>query len=135
LLEIWRHVTALGAQHGVNPTVFGVLYLSHHPLFWGTVAWIVTRVRRRLIVWPHSIVAAAFWLMPYIYLVLCARQIPWWGETAFAAVLVFGGFHAAQEIRKKIRNAEESGWTHESTGVDSTTGKTSPVRVGEDVKQ
>ena len=93
----------MGARHGVNPTVFAVLYLIHHPLFWGTVAWIVVRVRKGLIVWPHAVMAAAFWLMPYTYIALNVKHVPWYIEVVGGGLLAFGLYRAVQEIRKKIQ--------------------------------
>jgi hypothetical protein len=108
ILDIWRQVTEEGQRHGVNPVVFGVLYVIHHPLFWGTVAWIVVRVRQRLLIWPHSLLAAAFWLMPYAYIVLSARQMPWWVIAGIVAIAVVGGYRAYKEFRDRIGRVQES---------------------------
>ena len=52
LTHLWEHVHTLSARYGVNPVVFGALYIAHHPLFWGTMAWLAARVRLRR-PWPR----------------------------------------------------------------------------------
>ena len=103
ITTFWHYILAMGAKHGVNPTVFAVLYIIHHPLFWGTVTWIVVRVKRRLVIWPHCILAAAFWLMPYTYIALSVKNLPWYVEVGIGIVFLFGLYKAVQEVRKKIR--------------------------------
>jgi len=104
ILEFWHYILAKGAHFGVNPTVFAVLYLIHHPLFWGTVAWIVVRVKKHLIIWPHCVVAAAFWLMPYTYVALSVKHLPWYVEVIIGMAFLYGAYHAVQEVRKKIKD-------------------------------
>lgn len=105
MLKLWKHITEIGVSHGVNPVVFAVLYLAHHPLFWGTVAWIAIRARRRQVVWPHVMLASIFWIMPYTYLIFSARHLPWWIVCVIVLFLTIGAFHAVLEVRKRIRNA------------------------------
>ena len=61
LLTLWRYVTTLGTHYGVNPLIFAVLYLAHHPLFWGTMAWLAARVRAKRPV--RSIIALGVFLL------------------------------------------------------------------------
>lgn len=102
LLTLWRHVTALGIHYGVNPLVFAVLYLAHHPLFWGTMAWLAARVRAKRPVRPVVALGVLFWLLPYLYVFAFGRGLPWWVYGSAAVVLAVGGAHAVREIRRRL---------------------------------
>lgn len=101
-LHLWTHLLRLGDRYGVNAVVFGVLYLSHHPLFWGTMAWLAARVRRRRPVGGVVALAVFFWLMPYAYVFVFGRGLPWWTYLVAAVVLAVGGTHVVREIRRRL---------------------------------
>lgn len=99
---LWRHVTDLGAAHGVDPFLFAVLYLAHHPLFWGTMAWLAARVRAKKPVSGVIALAVFFWLLPYLYIFLFGRRLPWWAYLLSTIAIVIGGLHAGREIRRRL---------------------------------
>lgn len=100
--KLWQHITDLGGQYGVNPMLFAVLYLAHHPLFWGTMVWLAARVRRKK---PTAAVIALgvfFWFLPYTYVFVFGRGLPWWVYALAAVVIVVGGTHAITEIKRRL---------------------------------
>jgi hypothetical protein len=101
--NIWRHVLEYGDQYDVDPVLFGILYLAHHPLFWGTMAWIVKRVRARRPVRGHVAMAVFFWLMPYLYVLAFGRNLPVWVYGVVAAVVAVGGTHVVQVVRARLK--------------------------------
>ena len=102
MLSLWRHITQIGAQHGVNPLVFAVLYLAHHPLFWGTMAWLAARVRAKKPVLGVILLAVFFWFLPYTYLFVFGRGLPLWIYALAAVVVAVGGIHAVREMRRRL---------------------------------
>ena len=102
LLTLWRHVTALGLHYGVNPMAFAVLYLAHHPLFWGTMAWLTARVRAKRPVRSVVALGVFFWLMPYLYVFAFGRGLPLWTYGLVVIVLAVGGTHAIRQIRQRL---------------------------------
>lgn len=102
MIHLWQHVLALGEPYGVDPVLFAVLYLAHHPLFWGTMAWLAVCVRRKRPVAVPIALGVFFWLMPYGYVFLFGRHLPWWAYVVAAVVLAVGGTHVVKEIRRKL---------------------------------
>ena len=101
-IHLWNHVQQVGKHYGVNPLMFAVLYLVHHPLFWGTMAWLAACVRRKRPVALPITLGVIFWLLPYAYVFLFGRGLPWW---AWAVAVIFvgvGGTHVAREIRRRL---------------------------------
>ncbi|MEO7716690.1 MAG: hypothetical protein ABIY70_10835 [Capsulimonas sp.] len=102
LTHLWAHVHTLSLRYEVDPIVFGVLYIAHHPLFWGTMAWLAARVRLQRPVLPQIVLGVFFWVMPYGYILLFSRNLPVWIYFVVAVVLLVGGRHAFGEIRKTL---------------------------------
>ncbi len=106
MTQLWHHLLQLGRDHGVNPWLFGALYLSHHPLFWGTMAWLAVRVRRKRPVAGVVALGVFFWTMPYAYVLLFGRGLPWWAYGVALVFLAIGGTHLVQDIRRRLRGPE-----------------------------
>ncbi len=100
--HLWAHLLHLGQTYGVNPVLFAVLYLAHHPLFWGTMAWLAARHRQRRPVAGVIALAVFFWLLPYAYVFLFGRGLPWWVYVLALALLALGGPHLVKEIRRRL---------------------------------
>ena len=92
----------IGYQHGVNPLLFASLYLAHHPLFWGTMAWLAGRVRAKKPVAGVVLLAVFSWFLPYAYLLFFGRGLPLWTYALAAVFIVIGGTHAVQEVRRRL---------------------------------
>ena len=99
---LWRHITEIGAHYGVNPVLFAVLYLAHHPLFWGTMAWLAARVRRKQPTAGVVALGVFFWFLPYTYVFVFGRGLPWWVYALAVIVIAVGGMHAVREIRRRL---------------------------------
>lgn len=106
MLQIWNHCLQIGIAHGVNPWIFGALYLAHHPLFWGTFTLIVLRVRQRRPVKALAVLDTFFWFMPYLYIVVFGHGLPWWIYALVLLALALGAPHALRQIRHRLHPAE-----------------------------
>ena len=103
LASLWRHIMQVGTHYGVNPLLFAVLYLAHHPLFWGTMAWLAARVRAKKPVAGVIALGVFFWFLPYTYVLFFGRGLPWWVYALAAAAIAAGGTHAVREIRRRLK--------------------------------
>ncbi len=102
-MTLWHHILNYGHAHGVSPILFALLYVAHHPLFWGTVAWIAARLRKKRPVAGLVVLAVFFWVMPYGYVLAFGRGLPGWAYAAAVALLIAGGIHAWWQVQKKLR--------------------------------
>ena len=107
MYTLWRKITELGEAHGVNPWLFAILYLAHHPLFWGTMAWMVLRIRAKKPVSGVVILALFFWFLPYAYIFVFGRGLPFWAYLVAVAFASVGGTHAWKEIRHRLQRQAE----------------------------
>jgi hypothetical protein len=108
IANLIHHGMDMGRRHGVNPLVFLVLYMIHHPLFWGTVAWIIGRVRLRHPIGTQVFLAVIFWTMPYAYVLFFGRGLPPWMYAAAAVILLAGAVHVGRDVKGRIAKAREA---------------------------
>jgi len=101
--RLWAHVLALGNHYGVNAVLFACLYLAHHPLFWGTMAWLAARVRRKQPTAGAVVLGVFFWVMPYAYVLAFGHGLPWGAYAVAGIVLLVGGAHVVREVRRRLR--------------------------------
>lgn len=99
---------SLGAQYGVNPLIFGAIYVGAIPFFTASIAWLVRNLRRgRPIGLPAM--SASFWFVSaYLYLAVAGKNIPLWVWFFIGAMLVFGVFSTMRRVRTKLGESEES---------------------------
>ena len=92
----------LGAQYGVNPYLFGALYIGAIPFFLLSIAWLVRRRRAgRSIVVP--VLCAGFcFISAYLYLAIVGRNIPLWVWLMLAALIAYGVWSTIRDIGRKL---------------------------------
>ncbi|RMF63040.1 MAG: hypothetical protein D6746_03350 [Bacteroidetes bacterium] len=95
----------LGARYGVNPLIFGAIYVGAIPFFTLAVARIVQNYRRgRSIVGP-ALAAAFFFVSAYLYLLVAGRNIPLWVYGVLVAMIAGGVYSTLQKIRRKVEDS------------------------------
>lgn len=96
----------LGAQYGVDPLLFGLIYVGAIPFFTLSVAWLVRNARRKQSVVLPTLAAGFFFVSAYLYLLVAGRNIPIWVYVLVIGLIVFGAVSAVQSVRKKLAEAE-----------------------------
>lgn len=105
LAMIWttlsEWVTDLGRQYGVNPIIFGALYIGAIPFFSLSVAWIVRNIRRKRSVLLPALSAAFFFISSYLYLLAAGRGIPAWVYGVLGLMAAAGIHSTWKKVRKR----------------------------------
>ena len=93
---------SLGEDYGVNPWIFGAIYVGAIPFFLASVGWIVKRARAgRSTVLP-TMLAGLFFVSAYLYLAIAGRNIPVWVWIFLAVLIVWGAVSQVRQTRRKI---------------------------------
>ncbi len=95
----------LGAQYGVNPYIFGTLYVGAIPFFLASIAWLVRRRANGLSITIPALCAGTFFISAYVYLAIAGRNIPAWVWMFIAVLLTYGAWSAIRDIRRKSAEA------------------------------
>ena len=97
---------SLGEQYGVNPLIFGSIYVGAIPFFTLSVAWLVRNARRGRSVTLPILTAGFCFVSAYLYLLIAGRNIPIWVYVMVVGLLAYGGWSTYRKVTARIR-AEE----------------------------
>lgn len=98
---------ALGAEYGVDPYIFGAIYIGAIPFFLLSIGWVVRRARAGRSTLLPTLCAGLCFVSAYLYLAIAGRNIPAWVWLFLAALLAYGGWSAIRDTRRKIAAARE----------------------------
>lgn len=108
LETINQFVLGLGAEYGVNPYIFGAIYIAAIPFFIASIGWLVKRARAGQSTLLPTMMAGFFFVSAYIYLAIAGENIPVWVWFFLAALIVYGAWSQIRQTRKKIAEAKEA---------------------------
>ena len=93
---------SLGENYGVNPWIFGAIYVGAIPFFLASVAWLVKRARAGHSTVVPTMLAGFFFVSAYLYLAIAGRNIPVWVWVFLAVLIVWGAVSQVRQTRAKI---------------------------------
>ena len=82
----------LGAEYGVNPLVFGLIYVGAIPFFAASIAWLVRNLRRGRPIALPAMCALFCFVSAYLYLAVAGKNIPTWIWVFIGGMVLFGVF-------------------------------------------
>jgi hypothetical protein len=114
----WNHIRAqagsakrwflsLGERHGVNPIIFGSIYLGAIPFFSASIAWLVRNFRQGKSILAPVLCASFCFVSAYLYLIFAGRNIPAWVYIFIAGLLASGVYSTYRKIRVKLNGGED----------------------------
>ncbi len=90
---------SLGDQYGVNPIIFGSIYVGAIPFFTVSVARLVRNLRRKQSIVLPALSASFFFVSAYLYLLVAGRNIPAWVYGFIALMMAYGVYSTIKKIR------------------------------------
>jgi hypothetical protein len=99
---------SLGRNYGVNPLIFGTIYVGAIPFFFASIGWLVRRARAGRSTLLPTLCAGFCFVSAYLYLAVAGRNIPMWVWIFLAALIVYGAVSQIRTTRAKIRADEQS---------------------------
>lgn len=90
----------LGAEYGVNPYIFGAIYVGAIPFFLATIAWMVRRKRRGESIALQISLAGFLALSAYIYLIIAGRNLAWWVYALIVALVLYTIWSLIKKVRE-----------------------------------
>lgn len=94
---------SLGREYGVNPLIFGAIYVGAIPFFFASIGWLVKRARAGQSTVLPTMCAGLCFVSAYLYLAVAGRNIPVWVWVFLAALIVYGAVGQVRSTRAKIR--------------------------------
>ncbi|MDR9367381.1 MAG: hypothetical protein RI575_18755, partial [Balneolaceae bacterium] len=68
----------LSENYGVNPFIFGGIYVGAIPFFTISVAWVVRNYKKGLSIVLPILSASFFFVSAYLYLMIAGENVPLW---------------------------------------------------------
>lgn len=103
--KIW--FLGLGERYGVNPIIFGSIYVGAIPLFTLSVAWMTRNYRREKSIVLPSLLALFFFVSAYLYLIVVGQNVPWWVYTVVIMMVIYGAWTTFLRVRRKLNEIEK----------------------------
>ncbi len=94
---------SLGADYGVNPFIFGAIYVGAIPFFFLSIGWLVKRARAGQSTVLPTLCAGFCFVSAYLYLAIAGRDIPVWVWIFLAVLIVYGAVSNVRSTLRKIR--------------------------------
>lgn len=102
----------LGTNYGVNPFIFGSIYIGAIPFFSLSVAWLIRNYRKGKSIVLPALSAAFFFISAYIYLLFAGKNVPIWVYIILILLISIGAYTSLKKVRRQIResniNTEEN---------------------------
>ncbi|MEZ5682285.1 MAG: hypothetical protein R3E14_13430 [Erythrobacter sp.] len=98
---------SLGTEYGVNPYIFGAIYVGAIPFFLASIAWLVKRARAGQSTVLPTMLAGFFFVSAYLYLAIAGRNIPLWVWIFLGVLVLYGAWSTIRDTRRKIRAGGE----------------------------
>ena len=113
LSELQHWFFTLGAKYGVDPLIFGLIYVGAIPFFVISVTWLVRNVKRGRSILLPAMCASFSFVSSYIYLAIAGENIPSWIWVFIGGMVLFGTFSTVRQIKKKLNEpkSHRHGWT------------------------
>lgn len=99
-------VMGLGAQYGVNPIIFGAIYVGAIPFFLLFTGIAVKRIRAKQSAVLPILAAGLCFVSAYLYLAIVGRGIPAWVWGFLGLLIAYGAWSAIKSFRAKLASGD-----------------------------
>ena len=111
LMEWWDSFVewfmGLGTHYGVNPLIFGSLYVGAIPFFTFSLAWLIRNIRLGRPILLPLFLTSLFFIASYIYLIVVGRNIPFWVYLVIAGMILIGIISTWNKIKRRVGNRQK----------------------------
>lgn len=92
----------LGNQYGVNPVIFGSIYVGAIPFFTLSMAWIVRNYKKGKPLVLPVLSAVLFFISAYLYLLIAGENVPVWVYVLVVVMVGYGGWSSYSKLQHKL---------------------------------
>ncbi len=92
----------LGTAYGVDPIIFGAIYVGAIPFFTLSIGWLIRNLRRKRSITFPLLSSAFFFVSAYLYLLVIGENIPVWVYVLLIIVIGWGAYSTFNKVRRKV---------------------------------
>ena len=105
-MELWESFKMwfmeLGPAYGVNPIIFGSIYVGAIPFFTLSLAWLIKNLKNKKSVVVPILSTGFFFISAYLYLIIAGKNIPAWVYLFIGLLVSFGIYSTIRKLKKAI---------------------------------
>ncbi|MEX0680493.1 MAG: hypothetical protein WD097_03855 [Balneolales bacterium] len=105
--KFYEWFMGLGEPYGVNPVIFGAIYIGAVPFFWVAIGWLVYNLRRRRPVHGPVLLACGCAVSAYVYLIIVGENVPAWVYGLIAVIIVYALYATMKKVRQKMKEVTD----------------------------
>ena len=98
---------SLGENYGVNPLIFGAIYIGAIPFFSLSVGWLIRNYRLGKSVVLPATATLFFFVSAYIYLIFAGKNVPSWVYEIVILLVAFGAYSTVKKVRKQVKGTKD----------------------------
>jgi len=99
--EIYNWFMGLGEPYGVDPIIFGSIYVGAIPIFWLAIFWLVRNIKQKRSVTGPVILACSCAISAYVYLIFAGENVPMWVYGLIVAIIVYAIYSTLNKVKQK----------------------------------
>lgn len=92
---------SLGEAYGVDPVIFGLIYVGAIPFFWLSIVWLVANIRRKRSLTGPVLLACSCAVSSYVYLIIAGENVPYWVYGLIAAIIIYAVWSTLKKVKQK----------------------------------
>lgn len=100
-IKVW--FLGLGDNYGVNPIIFGSIYVGAIPFFTLSIGWLVKNLKKQKSIILPILSASFCFVSAYLYLIIVGKNVPLWVYLFVVIIIIFGAYSAVRKVRKQIK--------------------------------
>jgi|GEM_PF-49568 pyruvate/2-oxoglutarate dehydrogenase complex dihydrolipoamide dehydrogenase (E3) component len=100
---------SLGEEYGVNPLIFGSIYVGAIPFFTLSLGWLVKNYRKGKNIAIPALSTTFFFISAYLYLIVAGKNVPWWVYGVVVLLVAGGAYSTVKKIRSRVSDSESEG--------------------------
>ena len=89
----------LGGKYGVNPYIFGSIYLGAIPPFFLCLGWTIKNLKNKKPLFIPVFLTGLCFISAYLYLIIAGKNIPAWVYLLIAVMVIYGVYSTIKKIK------------------------------------
>lgn len=98
--ETFKHwFLSLGENYGVNPYIFGGIYVGAIPFFFICLSWTIKNIKEKKSFVLPLLLTGLFFISAYLYLIFAGKNIPVWVYIFIGVMILYGIYSTVKKIK------------------------------------